>query len=398
MKKRILTVAMFILFLNALKAQNNIENDSTNYKTRKLTIDEVNIATSYYTQDGNNSAVTGGIGTEKLHDNATTIDLTLSKYDRYYNKHSLNLECGVDVYTSASSDKINPATVSSASSSDLRVYPSFNYKYSDNQKKYSLGAGASFSSEFDYISKGVNVVASKSSKDNNRAISAKLSAFFDTWKVIYPIEVPRSLVRSFPSDEPRNSYNLGLVFSQVINREFQLALLADISYQKGLLGTRFNRVYFNDGTLMPENLPDKRFKLPLGIRASYFLGDNIVLRGFYRYYSDNWDIKAHTASLEATYKITPFVSLSPSYRYYVQSAAKNFAPYKQHNAGEEFYTSDYDLSKFHSNMLGLNARFSALNDKIGFGFLNTIELRYGYYNRSTGLKSHIVTLVLTFKK
>ena len=396
MKKRILTVAMFVLFLNALKAQNN--TDSSDYKARKLTIEEVNLATSYYTQDGNNSAVTGGIGTEKLHDNATTIDLTLSKYDKSHNKHSLNLECGVDVYTSASSDKINPATISSASNSDLRVYPSLNYKYNNSLKRYAVGAGASFSNEFDYISKGVNVSLSKSSEDNNRVLSAKASAFFDTWKVIFPIETPRSVRQSFPSKEPRNSFNLGLVLSQVINREFQLALLADISYQKGLLGTRFNRVYFKDGSLMPENLPDKRFKLPLGIRGSYFLGDNIVLRSFYRYYFDSWNLNAHTASLEVTYKFTPFISLSPSYRYYVQSAAKHFAPYQQHDMNEEFYTSDYDLSKFHSNMLGLNARFSALNDKFGLGFLNTIEFRYGYYNRSTGLDSHIVTLVLTFKK
>src|SRR4051812_36494459 len=38
--------------------------DSSLYKMRKLHLDEVNFVSGYYHQDGNNSAVTGGIGTE----------------------------------------------------------------------------------------------------------------------------------------------------------------------------------------------------------------------------------------------------------------------------------------------------------------------------------------------
>ena len=57
MKKIVMTVAALMLFMNITKAQ----TDSTKY--RKLKIDEVNFLTSYYHQNGNNSAVTGGIGT-----------------------------------------------------------------------------------------------------------------------------------------------------------------------------------------------------------------------------------------------------------------------------------------------------------------------------------------------
>jgi len=38
--------------------------DSSAYKTRPLKVDEINIVSSYYAQDGNHSAITGGIGTE----------------------------------------------------------------------------------------------------------------------------------------------------------------------------------------------------------------------------------------------------------------------------------------------------------------------------------------------
>jgi hypothetical protein len=35
-------------------------------------------------------------------------------------------------------------------------------------------------------------------------------------------------------------------------------------------------------------------------------------------------------------KISPFVSVSPFYRYYSQTAAKYFAPYQQHTAFDDF--------------------------------------------------------------
>ena len=98
--------------------------DSTGYKHRKLKTEEMNFATSYYRQDGNNSAVTGGIGTEKLTDIATTFDLQMTKYNRKDRLMTYHFELGVDTYSSASSDKIDPATISSSSSSDQRIYPS----------------------------------------------------------------------------------------------------------------------------------------------------------------------------------------------------------------------------------------------------------------------------------
>jgi len=409
MKKKILTVGTLALMLSMNAQTNPVSDstkvDSTSYKSRKIKLDEVMFASSYYSQNGNNSAVTGGIGTEQLTDIATTINLNFSKLNKKSNKHYYNVELGLDTYTSASSDKIDPNTVSSASVDDNRYYGSFNYKFQNNVNGYTLGGGLSVSKEFDYRSMGGNLLFSKLSEDKSREISVKASAFLDTWRVIYPIEFrPSGYGDGSHKDtlpvvsKPRNSYNLGLILSQVVNRDFQFAILGDISYQEGLLGTTFQRVYFNDGTGTSEKLPSTRLKLPLGIRGSYFLGDRIVLRGFYRYYWDNWDMNSHTASLELSYKITPFVSISPSYRFYIQSGVKYFAKYQEHSLSNEFYTSDYDLSKFTSNMFGLNARFSNMNGKSFMKRLNTVEIRYAFYQRSTGLNSHIVSLVLTFKK
>ncbi|SKB47731.1 DUF3570 domain-containing protein [Macellibacteroides fermentans] len=398
MKKIVITVAALVMCLNVAKAQ----SDSTS--NRKLKIDEVNFITSYYHQDGNNSAVTGGIGSEKLDDFGNSIDLQLSRFDKKNNKHTFGVELGIDVYSSASSDKIDPTTISSASSKDVRISPSLNYLKENAKNNTALGGGVSFSQEFDYTSIGANVLFAKATKDKNREFSAKASVFLDTWSVILPVEL-RNIETNFKykqgDNAPRNSYNLALGLSQVVNQRLQVSILTDIGYQTGLLGTAYQRVYFGDNgnNAYSEKLPDNRFKLPVGFRANYFLGDKFILRSFYRFYTDSWNLTAHTAELEIPYKITPFVSVAPFYRFYSQSGVDYFKPYKEHllSDNSEFYTSDYDLSKFTSHLFGLNFRMVSANGLMGVKKLNVVELRYSYYNRSTDLTSHLITLALKFK-
>ena len=398
MKKIVITVAALVMCLNVAKAQ----SDSTS--NRKLKIDEVNFITSYYHQDGNNSAVTGGIGSEKLDDFGNSIDLQLSRFDKKNNKHTFGVELGIDVYSSASSDKIDPTTISSASSKDVRISPSLNYLKENAKNNTALGGGVSFSQEFDYTSIGANVLFAKATKDKNREFSAKASVFLDTWSVILPVEL-RNIDTNFKykqgDNAPRNSYNLALGLSQVVNQRLQVSILTDIGYQTGLLGTAYQRVYFGDNgnNAYSEKLPDNRFKLPVGLRANYFLGDKFILRSFYRFYTDSWNLTAHTAELEIPYKITPFVSVAPFYRFYSQSGVDYLKPYKEHllSDNSEFYTSDYDLSKFTSHLFGLNFRMVSANGLMGVKKLNVVELRYSYYNRSTDLTSHLITLALKFK-
>jgi hypothetical protein len=396
-------IGMFVGILASF-GQANQATDSSAYKQRTLKLDEVNFVSGYYHQNGNNSAVTGGVGSEKLTDFANTLELKLSKYDSKQRKHNATFEMGVDHYTSASSDKIDPRTISSASMSDTRFYPSASYSIQNEQRGTIVGANASFSKEFDYTSYGIGLNFTKSSKDNNREFSAKVQGFFDTWKVIYPFELKPSGYGSGAEHDdrnmqysPRNSFNASLNYLQVVNKNMQIMLLFDPTYQTGLLATKYQRVYFTNGAAQPENLPDNRFKIPLGIRANYFLSDNVIVRSFYRYYQDDWGVKAHTIDIETPVKITPFFSVSPFYRFYSQTAANYFAPYGAHNPAETYYTSDYDLSKFTSNFYGVGFRTAPPKGVLGVQKWSAVELRYGHYNRSNGLQANSVSLHLTLK-
>jgi hypothetical protein len=339
--------------------------------------------------------VTGGIGTEKLTDFATTIDVTLSRYDDRERKHTLTGEIGIDVYTSASSDRIDPSTISSASSQDVRVYPSLTYSVTNEAKGSTASVNGSVSTEYDYFSTGLNIGWSKLSKDKNREFSAKGQLFLDTWSVILPIEFRDNA--SITGKEPRNSYSASFTLSQVLTRRLQILVLTDVAFQEGQLATLYHRTYFNDGSHKVEHLPSTRLKIPVGLRLNYFLGDRFIIRTYYRYYQDSWGMKAYTAELEIPVKVTPFLSLSPFYRYYKQDDANYFRSYRAHDLSEEFYTSDYDLSKLTSHLMGMGIRYAPPGGLLGFSKFNAVELRYGHYERSTGLNSNIITLLAKFK-
>jgi len=392
--KRIFITGFALLGLLRLSAQTTAA-DSTKYKSTKLKLDEINLVSSYYKQDGNNAVVTGGTGTEELTDISNTIDVRLLKYGKTGIKHTFDVEAGIDHYTSASSDRIDLQANSSASSADNRFYPSVLYTRENEEKGSTLGLGLSSSTEFDYQSFGGNVSYSKKTKNKNGEFTAKFQAYLDQVKMILPVELRTP--NSPSGTESRNTFAGSLSYSQIINQNLQIMFLADLISQSGYLSLPFHRVYFNDGNVHQENLPDTRLKIPLGVRASYFLGDNIIIRAYYRYYTDDWKLTAHTADLEVPVKLTSFFSISPFYRYYRQQGTQYFNAYRAHTAAEEFYTSNYDLSTFNSSFYGAGLKFTPPKGVFGIKHFNTVEIRYGHYTKTTQMTSNIVSINLKYK-
>jgi Protein of unknown function (DUF3570) len=394
------------LYLGLFGAFAQTKNTDSVYKSRPLKLEEVNLISSYYNQNGNNSAVTGGIGTEKLTDIANVIDLKLVGYDYKLRKHSLTIEAGLDTYTSASSDMVDLKANSSASSHDFRFYPSVAWDMENEKTGNNVGLNASFSKEFDYTSFGIGASFNKKSKNNNREFGIKAQAYLDKVSLVYPNELIPAATTSGASSShgesrypktSRNTFSSSLSYSQVVNKNFQLMFLLDLVSQNGYLSLPFHRVYFKDGSVHLENLPNTRFKIPVGLRANYFLGDKIILRTFYRYYKDDWGLNSHTIDLETAIKITPFFSVTPFYRFYNQTAIKYYAAYKLHTAAEQYSTSNPDLSKFNSNFFGAGFRFAPPKNILGINHFSMLELRYGHYNRTNGLNSNAVSLNLKFK-
>lgn len=376
----------------------------TSYKPRKLTFDEANLVSSYYTQNGNHSAIQGGIGNEHVTDLANGIEVKFVGWDAKLRKNSLTAGLGVDHHTAASQAYISK-TGASQRTDGLRLYPTLDWSQENEQKGSSIGAGLYYSNEFNYQSVGFNAGVTQKTK-NNGEFGVKLSAYLDQVKLILPSEFePAGAYRQGRNGDERHpdygssgrqTYTASFSFSQVINTRLQGSLLLDLVDQQGYLGLPFHRVYFTNGVDSIEKLPSHRTKVPVGLRLNYFLGDGVILRGYYRYYTDSWGVHAHTASLETVVKVTPFFSVTPFYRYYTQTAATYFAPYAAHVGTETYYTSNYALAGFQSHFFGAGVRFAPPKG-IFDSHWKTLEIRYGHYTQTTDLVSDVLSLNIQIK-
>jgi hypothetical protein len=421
--------------------------DSTgvqSYKKRVLESTEIDILMSYYTQDGSNSSVSGGIGTEELTDITPTIVVSVPLNE----DDILTLDVGISAYSSASSSNINPFdgdrpadpfyASSGASRSDVWVGFTGSYSHSSDDRNSIWSANLSVAGEYDYMSIGFGGAYTRLFNLKNTELTIKGNVYLDTWSAIYPIEL-RSygssqgsgdeeedyrfelgdyIITGNPNYNPvnfqpfdsetRNSYSVGLTFSQILSKRLQALVSLDAVMQEGLLSTPYHRVYFSDVADSfienfhladdVERLPDQRMKIAIGGRLNYFINDRLTLRTYYRYYMDDWDIDAHTISISVPIKISDRFTVYPNYRYYTQSATKYFQPYNNHLSTSRFYTSDYDLSEFYADQYGLGVSYNAIFSKLNLWkfSMKSVDLRYNHYQRSNGLSADIVSFGVKF--
>ncbi|MCH4552584.1 DUF3570 domain-containing protein [Aestuariibaculum lutulentum] len=301
--KKILVIAVFCFAVNAFA-----QDSTAVYKKRVLESTEVDFLTSYYTQDGNNASVTGGIGTEKLTDFTPTIvvSVPLNADD------VLTVDAGISAYSSASSSNLNPFDSSSgasagggddledddvfntngpigspwvassgASQSDVWGSVTVDYSHSSDDRNTILNVDASFASEFDYSSIGFGGGITKLFNDKNTTLNVSGKVYLDSWRPRYPTEldsyyevngnlnngffqnVPiydqlgneinkngvgawKPVMSPFIEDKSRNSYSVSVSFSQILSRNMQFSLFFDLVQQKGWLSNPMQRVYFGD--------------------------------------------------------------------------------------------------------------------------------------------------------
>ena len=261
------------------------------FKKRVLESTEVDFLASYYSQDGAKSAVSGGLGSEKLTDVASNIVVAMPLND----DDVLTIDLGISAYSSASSSNINPFNKTGASSgtnapsgtpwqassgaskNDELVSAVASYSHSSDSRNLIWNADVSFSNEYDYTSVGFGGGVAHLFNEKNTEISLKANAYLDQWRPIYPTELDeyskygsrflnqgyffgvsvldqngQASTNYLPSDFTtinsvnRNSYSVSLGFSQVLNKKLQFSVFLDVLQQEGLLYSPYHRIYFAD--------------------------------------------------------------------------------------------------------------------------------------------------------
>lgn len=294
MKKIVIILVLFTL----VKVQAQDKKDT--YKKRVLETTELDILGSVYNQDGDNAAVTGGIGSEELVDAATDITIAIPLND----DDVLSIDATISAYSSASSSNLNPFSgassdeygggggsgiikgspwmiASGASQSDVWTSGNFSYNHSSDDRNTISTAHFSISNEFDYFSFGFGAGITKLFNQKNTEIGISTSLYLDHWRPVYPTEILeykhsagnlyygffgtvdilnqngqiinksalnawRPVSTTLVENNGRNTYSVSLSFSQILSKTTQVSIFSDIVLQKGWLSNPMQRVYFAD--------------------------------------------------------------------------------------------------------------------------------------------------------
>lgn len=285
---KLIVSILTLTLLHGLAAQ-----DSLTYKTRVLESKEVDILTSLYSQEGQNAAVTGGIGTEELTDLATTITVSIPLND----DDILTIDGTVSAYTSASSSNLDPFDRSGASGGDPTGTPwmassgesrgdvwgnvNGSYSHSSDDRNKIWTANLSLALEYDYFSVGFGGGHTWLFNQKNTVIGISGNVFLDNWNAQYPTELDSYLEANgnlnngyfsgvtirdqagnaidkngsgawapyrneLIKNTARNTYSLSLSFSQILSRNAQVSIFTDLVAQHGWLANPMQRVYFGD--------------------------------------------------------------------------------------------------------------------------------------------------------
>ena len=169
-----------------------------------------------------------------------------------------------------------------------------------------LKVGAAYSTESDYVSRALSAQGSVSSDSKNTTFNFGVGATHD---LINP-------VNKRTSDETKATYEATAGVTQVLTPVDVVQL--SLSFAQG-------RGYFSVPYKLLDERPRQRDQRVVLARWNHYF-DSIEgkFRASYRYYTDTWDVKAHTLTLEYVQSFANGWTLTPQLRFYSQSAARFF--------------------------------------------------------------------------
>ena len=211
-------------------------------------------------------------------------------------------------------------------------------------------------------------------------------------------EVRRAYEPDFNDKATHWQYRFGL--TQILSPRWLTSANFEAISDAGFLGSPYRaaRVF---GALIPERVPRTRSSRAIKFRSLYDYGDGptrTALRAEYRYFWDNWDIKAHTTEFAASRYVGPGWLAEASFRYHSQGKALFYSDNAQ---SETLYISrNRQLGTFTSASFAAKATYTlggawARFDTKFTGVLERKQFKFSDFtdSRTGGAYSHNATVL-----
>lgn len=218
-----------------------------------------------------------------------------------------------------------------------------------------LTVGGNFSEENDYKSRGLAITGTHSTEDKNTTFN-------------YGVGLTRDHITSLGINESKKRTDWVLGVTQVITpKDIVQLTVTDVA------GTG----YFSDPYKVSDQRPDSRYQNTLLLRWNHFiLATDATLRLSYRYYTDSWQVKAHTVGVEYIQPLGDGWVLTPALRVHDQSAADFYVNPADFPSSARYKTLDQRLSAFGARTYGL--KLSKTFDSVW-----TVDIKYEQYMQRT---------------
>jgi hypothetical protein len=254
------------------------------------------------------------------------------------------------------------------------------------------------STEHDYMSLGANAALTREFNRKNTTVSLRAARFEDTINpeggipvamAPMPPPVPGGGDDKAEDDEdgeerPKSVTDLGLSLTQVLGRRTLLTLNYTNSRVDGYQTDPYKLITVVDGVTgapraaspyLYESRPDSRLKHAVAGELLQHLGRDVMTLA-YRYFTDDWDIRSHTAELNYRLNFAANQHLQPNVRWYHQTEAEFYRRYLVDGEALPSYASaDYRLGDMTAMTYGLK-----YGRKLDSG--NEVSLRAEYYAQS----------------
>jgi hypothetical protein len=164
---------------------------------------------------------------------------------------------------------------------------------------------------------------------------------------------------SFKTADHRG-YDIGL--SQILTRNLIGSFNYEVLTDQGYLQSPYREILFlTPGQGLgygkgPQIYPNTRTSNAASIEAKYYLWYRAAVTGQYRYFSDTWGIRAHTAELSYTHPWKKLI-FDGSFRFYTQNAASFYSDLFPRINSQNFVARDRELAAFNSFTLGAGASY-----------------------------------------
>jgi hypothetical protein len=239
----------------------------------------------------------------------------------------------------------------------------------------SLTAGYTNSDESDYKADTYNVSLTQTMFGALSTVTLGYSRGFDD---IFDNTQP-----DFKETADHRNYHVSL--SQVLSKTMILGLNYDAVTDEGYLQNPYRNVLvlndpddpsagFNFNTA--ETYPNTRTSNAVSANLLYYLPYRASLRASYRFYTDDWDIDAHTAEIGYTHPLRDKWIFEVRYRFYRQSQADFYGDVFNYPDQQNFMARDKELSRFNDHTLGFGVSYNLLED--GWGFVDRASANFKY--------------------